>query len=145
MDYYWEIIQHDGTRTEIPPESVEVVKRRWNNHEPIHTTDESIPASQIKTFRKTAKPFNAQPLLDAAAQAFDEPVLNPNGSIVYKWVKKPVAQNEYAKHFSHLPAYRKLANDSGLVVVAFKLPVHAIDVNKVENCTDEEVLQLNKS
>lgn len=143
MDYYWEIIQFDGTRTEIPPEAVPVVKRRWENGQPIHTTNESIPANQIKTFRKTAKPYGQQPLLEAVAAAFDDPVITEDGSIKARWVKKTVSQAEWKK-LGGTGAYRKLADDGGLIVVGFMLPVHQIDLQIVDYCTEQEIQQLTR-
>lgn len=141
-EFYWELIQHDGTVIEIPPAGVDVVKRRMANGEPINTKTAIIPANQIKTFRQMGKQFNPQPLLEAAAQAFDEPVVNDDGSVASKWVKKPVTQREYAKHFSNIPAYRKLADENNVVVVAFRLPVHQINYQTLEECTEQEVQQL---
>ena len=146
MDYYWELVQYDGTRIEVPPEAVPVVQRRWDNGEPIHTSDMTIPANQIKFFRKTSKRHSAQPLLEAAAQAFNEPVIDEaTNSIKARWVKKHVPQREYTKHYAQIPAYRKLGEDSGMIVVAFAQPVHMIDTNKVEYCTEEEIQQLTRS
>lgn len=144
MDFYWEIIEHDGTVTDIPPDSVEVVRRRWKNNEPINLATTSIPANQIKKFQLTGRPYGQQPLLEAAAQAFKDPMYNPDGTVIVQWVKKHVPQREYTKHYGAIPSYRRLDEDRGMIVVAFRLPVHLIDTAKLDYCTPDEVQQLTR-
>ena len=138
MEFFWEIVEHDGTITKIPPDKVEVVQRRWDNKEPIHATTRSIPASQIKKFRITGEPYSSQPLLEEAARAFNEPIETEDG-IQVKWVKKFVPQQS---KLLATPSYRSLGQENGMTVVAFRLPVHLIDLNKVTVCTDDEVNSL---
>jgi hypothetical protein len=140
--YWWELITKDGERYEIPPDAVEVVQRRMGNKEVINLSTASIPFSEIKHFRVTAKPFGQQPLLEAAAQAFNEPMLNPDGSMIVRWVKCSVPRRLYDKHYAHIPSYRKLGDDGTAVVIAFRLPIHSIDVNKVTECTENELTDL---
>lgn len=141
MNYYWEIVQFDGTLTEIPPNAVEVVKRRWDNNQPIHTTTQTIPANQIKSFHQTTKPFG-QNLLETAAQAFKEPIYTEDGAIQAKWVKKTVPQKVFQKLYYATPAYKTLQSESGQVTVAFLVAVHDIDTSKVQYCSEEEIRQL---
>lgn len=136
-EYYWEIVKKDGTKVDIPPQAVEVVKRRWNEGQPIHTTSESIPANQIKDFRKTSRP-HGQPLLEAAAQAFKEPLINPDGSLAVTWVKVVVSPHEYQTYYSKLPAYKKLGKD----MVAFRKPIH--EITNEAYCTEEEIRRLRE-
>jgi hypothetical protein len=144
-EYYWELVQHDGTRLEIPPSSVDVVKRNILNNRPIATRSSVIPPHQIKYFRKTDKPFNAQPLLEDVARAFNEPMYMKDGSIVARWVKKQVTQNSWNKHYSNIGSYRFLGNEGDMVVVGFQLPVHAIDYSAVELCNTDEVLKCERT
>lgn len=144
MEYYWELVTKDDSRYEIPPEAVEVVQRRMGNKDPINLSTATIPFSEIKHFRITDKAHTNQPLLEAAAQAFNEPIFNEDGSMVVRWVKKNVPNREYAKHYSHIPAYRRLGDDGNMVTVAFLLAVHDIDVNKVTDCTENEVRELER-
>jgi hypothetical protein len=90
----------------------------------------------------TSKAFGHQPLLEAAAQAFDEPLINDDGSMICRWVKKQVTNREYNKHYAAVPAYRKLTEQNGLVTVAFFLPIHEADLDKVDYCEDSEVRKL---
>lgn len=144
-DYYWELAQYDGTVTPIPPEAVDAVKRRWDAGQPIHLSKSgiSIPASQIKSFRQSTRPANQPALLESAAAAFNEPVLNPDGSVVCRWVKKVVPQHQYKYYGAHA-AYKKLAEDGATVTVAMFLPVETIDLNKVDYCSAEETAQLER-
>lgn len=143
-EYYWELIQFDDTRIEIPPSGVEVVKRRMANGEPINTRTSVIPVNQIKHFRQTDKLFSEQPLIDAVARAFNDPQLTEDDSIKARWVKKQVTGQSYAKHYSNIPAYRRLGTEGPMVTIAFKLPVHLIDVNTTTYCDESEIAQLTQ-
>lgn len=144
MDYYWEIVKRDGGTVKVPPSAVGVIRKRWDEGQPIHLAKETVPAHQITDFRQTSEPYG-QPLLEAAAAAFNEPMENPDGSMVVRWVKKAVTQAEWNTYYSRTPAYRKLGADGGMVMVAFRLPVHEIDTGKVGYCSDTEVASLEKS
>ena len=141
MEFYWELIQHDGTRLELPPSAVESVKRHMDSGRPIHTARSgSIPVNQIKAFRPTDRPFvDNSRLLDASAQAFHEPVITEEDSVVTRWVKKHVTQSKWETHYSKIPAYQKLRDDGGMVVAAFRLPVHEININNVSYCDELEI------
>lgn len=141
-EYYWELVQHDGTMLEIPPDKVDIIKRRMEQGQPINTTSMVIPVNQVKYFRRTSKPYNPQKLIEDVAQAFNEPVLSEDGTIQAKWVKKEVTQAEYLKYYTH--GYRKLSEDGGMVTIAFRLAIHDIDVNKTPYLTDEEVKYLTE-
>lgn len=142
MEYYWELMQHDGTRIEIPPSGVEVVKRRMEAGDPIHTRTAVIPVNQIKFFRITDKPFQQERLLEDVARVFRDPQINEDGSISSRWVKKHVTNDRFNRHYSQIPAYRSLGEDNGMVMIAFKLPIHDIDLEHVQYCSDDEVIRL---
>jgi hypothetical protein len=143
VEYYWELILRDGTKYEIPPAAVGTVNKRMGSKEPIFINTATIPFAQVEHFRQTDKVFG-QPLLDAVAQAFKEPVITDNG-IQARWVKKRVTQRDFNKKFAALPAYRKLEEGNGMVTIAFRLATHDINVNTVDYCTDEEALTLTQS
>lgn len=141
--YMWELVQHDGTTLDIPPDLVEVVKRRMGNKEAINTKTMVIPFNQIKFFRQTSRPFSTQPLLEEVAQVFHEPLMGDNNSIQSRWVKKHVTHGEYAKKYSF--GYKRLEDEGGMIVVAFKLPTHLIDVSQTPYLTDEEMRKINNN
>lgn len=150
MEYYWELILKDGDVIEIPPAGAPVVQKRMGNKDPINLRTRTIPFSEIKAFQQTSKPFG-QPLLEAAAQAFDEPMefevdglLGKETVLEGKWVKKRVTNSEYTNHYSKIPAYRSLGSEGGMAVVAFMLPIHQIDLSEQSYCTDDEVKKLTK-
>lgn len=146
MEFYWELIQHDGTRIEFPPSAADVIKRRWDKGLPIHTKfSGSIPHNQIKAFRPTDKPYSTQPLLEEVAGVFHEPVVNPDGSIACRWVRKAVTQDKWNRHYSAVPGYKKLRDEQGMTLIAMFLPIHEINVNLTPYCTDDEVNQLTGS
>ena len=139
MRYYWEILERDGTITKIPPDSVTVVQRRWTEGLPIHTETRSIPANQIQSFHVTADIYGGVPMLEAASQAFSEPMITDDGSVKWRWVKQVVTSNKWGKYYSLSPGYKLLRSDGGIVEMAFKKAIHDIDVNKTPYLTDEEV------
>lgn len=147
MQYFWELTYGDYKNPKtvmIPPDAVAVVKRRWDANQPIHTSAGSIPAREIRGFEMSAQPYSDQRLLESAAQAFREPEFNPDGSMVVEWVKKVIPQPVYQKRYDGIPAYRVLSNVGGLVTMAFRLPIHQIDITKVEYCSVEETTMLTK-
>ena len=143
-NHYWELKTKDGASIQIPPSAVDIVKRRWDAGQPIHTTARTVPPRDIVSFEKSTKILSEVPLVEAAAQAFNEPIVSENG-IVARWVKKDVTQGEFNQFYSKNPAYRKLKNDAGLVVVAFKLPVHLCDESKVQYCTNDDIMSLTNN
>lgn len=145
MNYYWELRYGDWKdlkRIIIPPSAVDTVKRRWDNGEPIHTTTGSIPANQIKEFEITDKLFNPQPLIEDVARVFNEPVLTEDGSVVARWVKRPVTRQKWEKYYSISQGYRYLDDQNGMVMMAFSLPVHQIDLHNTTYCSQEELIRL---
>lgn len=136
----WEIVQHDGTITDVPSDAVKTVQRRLENGQPIHTKDATIPANQVKNFRKTERQEGTK-LIDAASQAFNEPVLNGE-AIVYRWVKKTVPRDRWDKHYSKIPAYKLLDDDSSNLWVAYKQPIHQIDAVKNAYCNEDDIRKL---
>lgn len=142
MEYYWEIVLKDGTTVDVVPSAVATVRSRWDEKKPIHFEHFSVNPYDIDDFRETSKP-HGQPLIEAAAQAFNEEMVNPDGSVVVRWVKKHVTTAE-ANRLLQIPSYRKIQDDRGMVVVAFRVPVHEIDTQKVSYCTAEEEAQLTR-
>lgn len=150
--YYWEIVERDGTTTRIPPDSVQVVQKRLGNGDPIHTRTRSIPASQVRSFRITADRYSDTPLLEAAAQAFKEPIYTKvkgiggieEDAISCRWVKIVVPMDKWYKYYSAIPGYKMLGEINGMAELAIAKPIHLIDVNKTPYCTDVEVRTLTK-
>lgn len=146
--YYWELrygkFPEPVKSLMIPPASAENVKKRWDNGQPIHTSNGSVQASEIKSFEPTDKLFTTHPLLEEVARAFNEPMINEDGEVKSRWVKKNVTQDKWNRFFSVSPGYKLLGESFGMMTIAFRVPVHLIDVNKTTPCTLEEVNRLTK-
>lgn len=140
--YYWTLTLKDGTTLAIPPSAVSVVKRKLEAREPVNTTNQVILYSEIKGFEKSSRRYTAVPLLEEVAQAFREPMVTDDNAIKARWVKKEVTTSEYEKYYSKNGAYRKLGGDSGLVMIAFVVPTHLIDTNRMDYVTKEEERKL---
>lgn len=146
MEFYWQLTYGDYKdlqSVKIPPASVETIKRRWSAGDVIHLSTGSIPANQVRSFEITDKQFNAVPLLEAASQAFNEPVVTDEG-IGTRWVKKPVTQAKWDKYYSASPGYKYLDQMNNMVMVAFKVATHDVDVTKTPYCNESEVQQLTR-
>jgi hypothetical protein len=152
MNYYWILsygMRDDLEHIYIPPNAVDEVKRKWDAGEPIHTTRGSVPARDIRSFEPSDKPYGDQKLLQAAAKAFNEPVVNTveDRGITYEsveaeWVKQVVTQRKWDKYYSGIPSYHKLADEGAYVVMAFRLPVHQVDERRTPKCSEQEVKSL---
>jgi hypothetical protein len=140
-NYEWELVTKDGRKFSVPPDKAQVVKRRWDAKEPIHFANESINYHDIERFNKTTKAPTTVPLLQSAAAAFGEPMLEGD-SIKWHWVKMDVSQREYSKFYSQAPGYKSLDGQNGMVTVAFRQPLHQIDPYKTEVCTQDEITRL---
>lgn len=140
-DYYWEIIRKDEPPVYIPPDKVEQVNKLWKAKEPIPTTNETVQPYTIIAFRISAKRYFRTPLLEEAAQAFNSPVLTDEG-IQARWVKRLVPRRMYDKHYGSIPGYHMLSEQNGLVFVAYRLPVHLINLGEVEYCSQHEIERL---
>lgn len=145
MEWYWNLVLKDGTSIEIPPSFVPVVQKRMANKDAINLKTRSIPYSEIKGFEQSEKPFSQQPLLSEVAQAFNEPVVNPDGSIACQWVKKHVTQDRWNKYYSASGSYKKLGDEGGMVIMAWFQPIHSIDVNKMTICNETETQTLERT
>lgn len=185
MSYYWKLVYgswKDLKEILIPPEPknlqgqspIDVVKQRWDGGQPIHTSNGSVAASDVRSFDPTNKVYGSQALLEAGARAFKEPIYTDMGSTTYlskgngskrffgdkltedrvievkytgvlhKWVKQIVTQSEWDKWYSQHHSYRKLSTDGGMVTVAFVKASHDINPVITPECTDKEVEMLNK-
>lgn len=140
---YWQLTLRDGEQVKVKPENVPLIKQKMDSGGNIHTATRSIPVDQIRGFAETdeqyvdSKQLESGDLLEGAAQAFHEPMIEGD-SIMVKWVKKSVPMSLWTKHYSNVPAYKRIADDGNRVMVAFRLPVHQIS-SLVQECTPEDL------
>lgn len=151
-DHYWEMELTTGEVIYVQPDAVRDVNHKMASKMPIPTPTRTIPFSLIRDFRVSDRIYSTQKALEeGAAEAFNEPILYTVDSgygyteevIAAKWVKKQVTTRKWDTAYSSSNAYRKLAEDSAYVTIAFRLPTHLITGN-VTICTDSEVRQLER-
>jgi hypothetical protein len=143
-EYYWRLVygQFGELSTAfIPPNAVDMIKRRWDNGQPIHLNTGSVPANQIREFAVSERPFGNQKLLEDAAQAFHEPLLKGE-AIEARWVKQTTTSDRWNKYYSQLPSYKKLNDDGAMTTMAFRQAVHAINPQVTPYCTPDEIKRL---
>lgn len=135
----------------VKPENVEMVKSSWESGRIIHTPTRSIPASQIKDFVETDIPYidetkqiEAGKLMEDAAKAFNEPMMNSDGSVIVKWVKKSVPSRMWQKYYAAISGYRLLSDDGSYTIVAFRQPVHQIN-DELQECTEDDINKVARS
>lgn len=139
---WWEIEKWDGEIIPVKPQNANTVKAHLAKGEGfINTATRSLAVKDIKDFRETSRPYSDQKLLESGVQAFGLPQLNEDGSIKAKWVKKTVNRREYSKVYSG-PGYRVLSEADNYIWIAFRLPIHAIDYDKVYDCNMMEISRL---
>lgn len=141
-DYYWNLILKEGRVLSIPPSAVALVQKRMTNREPILTTHETIPFSEIKGFEKSSKRFTDMKVLEEAARAFKEPIITEDNAIKARWMKKDITRAEYDRKASKSGIYRFLGESDGMVTVAMVIPTHAINLTYMNYCTEEEEARL---
>jgi hypothetical protein len=139
IDCYWKLEFKDGNSILVNPNHATEIKRQLKEGRMLTTADWVRSVSDIKSFEKTSQPIKTFKRIggmkDAVARAFDEPIINDDGSVDAKWVKKLITKIEWVKYYSKQPNY-KLLNDSE---VAFKLPTHLIDLDKYTELTQKEI------
>lgn len=140
-DFYWQLTLKDGTVFDVPPTAVSVIQKRIKNREPINLKSRTVLYAEIQHFQKSERRFSSQRLLDSAAQAFREPLINEDESIVSRWVKKEVSNDRWQKYYAP-QGYKRLSGDSERTVIAFRLPVHQIDTAELSYCSDDDIKTL---
>ena len=142
-EYYWELIKWDGERIPVKPQNASVVQNKLDAGEGfIKTAIRSIAVKDIKDFVKTDRVYSDQKLIENGSRMFNEPIINTDGSIQCKWVKKAVSARIWQKNYGG-GNYRRIEDHENVVVVAFRLPTHLIDFQQVTEMTPSEVSQHN--
>lgn len=142
-EFYWNLVLKDGSTIQIPPSLVAVIKRRIANREAINMRSRMVLYAEIERFEQTSRLFTARPLLEEVAQVFSEPMLTEDGDIQTRWVKKQVTPGEYAKKYTH--GYKRLPDEDGMVVVAFRKAIHDVDITTTPYLTETEVRQIESN
>lgn len=143
MDYYWLLQTRDGEHHYIPPTAVENIKGKLAQNQPIQLRTAVVPANQVTKFALSDRMYGRQLLTDEVAAVFHEPQYNKDGSVVCRWVKRRVTSNKWDKHYSHHRYYR-LGEENNMVLMAMFLPIHQINLEEVQYCTESEVRKLEQ-
>jgi hypothetical protein len=142
---YWELVTYENERISVKPENVQLVQAKLATAEGFITTPtRSIAVKSIKDFVESDKPYTDQKVIEDGARAFGTPMLNPDGSVIVRWVKKSVTRREFGKYYSAHQAYRKISESDNHVMITWKQPVHLIDSQLVSELTQDEERNLSK-
>lgn len=151
-EHYWTMVLWDGEQIKVKPQNAEAIQAKIESGEgAISTNTRTILIKNIKDFRESDEVYTDQKLLEGAMQAFNEPIMftRKNEAFGYeeqviecKWVAKSVTQREWANYYSANPVYRKIKEDDR-VEVAFRVPTHQINSQKVRVLEPSEVLLHN--
>lgn len=137
-DYYYDLSLRDGRVIPVAPKVVDAVQKLIDAQHPIPSPAGSIPVEDVTEFKKTNRRYTDFRIQEDAARALKETLLNHEGDVKARWVKKEVGRSEYDKYYAKSHAYRHLYDTSDGVMVAFTVPAHLVDTEKVRYCTDEE-------
>lgn len=147
--YYWHIELWDGTIIKVRPieSTIKAIQAQMSKGDgSIVTETQTIVVKNIKDFRLSDEFYQDQKLLEDSRQAFgikSQQKLTPDGDMIATWVKKGVPHRKYESFYRHNYAYRFIGEDSVLVYIGFRVPVHLIDYDKVQDMTDDELIKLN--
>lgn len=151
MSNYWQITLWDKQTIRVKPDNVGFIKDKLERGEGhIITPTRTIAVKDIKSFDETDVPepvaeIGSGPtdlsLLEQAAQAFKEPLISSEGAVV-KAVKKFVPQRKWDSYYSHIPAYKKLDEQEGRVLMGFYVAVEHINPYTTEPCSPEEIARI---
>jgi hypothetical protein len=142
MDSHWVLPLRDGTTVDIPPDKVANINKKIENKEPIKVEDRLILYQDLAGGPRKYTPPEIEPgLVEQAAIAFNEPVINDQGEVQSVWVKQVVSANQWNKYYAQFASYFKLGNHYDSVLVAYRLPIHSLSPD-VEKCTPIEMQQL---
>lgn len=144
-NFFWLLTLKDGSTINIKPELVSIINTKIANRQDIVTPTRTIMSGEVMSFKMTDKLYSKQQLLDSVSQMFNTPVDSPEGGVYFRWIKRAVPNERWARHYSHLPAYKRLQDDGSMITMAYKMPVHQVDVLSVSYCTDDEILKLERS
>lgn len=147
MDYYWHIETWEKEIIKVKPdiEKIKYIQELLAKGEGMITTPvRSINVKSIKDFRQSDEAYIDQKLLEASNTAFNEYTLNSDGSVSCRYVKKSVPQRMWDKYYKFHTAYRMLEMFDNHVIVAFILPVHLIDRERVQELSPDDERRLSK-
>ena len=138
-EHYWHLVTWKDEIIKVRPENVKLIQDKLNTAEGYITTPtRSISVKDIKDFIESDEIYTDQKLIEEGSKAFGIPVIDENGSIVVRHVKKSVPRREYIRFYSHNAAYRKLEENDNHVVIVWRQPVHMINSNTMSELSPDD-------
>jgi len=107
--------------------------------------DRAIAVKSIKDFRISDEPYIDQKLIEASSQVFGEPVMTKDGDVVARYVKKSVPRRRWDTFYRYSSSYKIISQESNSVTIVFRLPVHQIDHDKVQELSPDDERKLSKA
>lgn len=154
LDNYWHIELYSGEIIKVKPDAeviAHIQKKMEQQQGAINTPTRSIVVKDIRDFRLSDEPYSDQKLLEGAAQAFNEAIdstiIGENGkqykAIKARLVKKSVPRRRWETYYKFIPSYKLLSEVDNYVLMAFVVPVHLINLMRVQYLTANEEMYLS--
>lgn len=144
---YWHLELYSGEIIKVKPETdtIQTIQRLIASQQgAITTPTRSIVIKDVRDFRLSDELYTDQKLLEDANTAVNQPTLTESGAIKARWVKKSVPARRWYSFFRFNPVYKLLDEAHDSVTLAFVLPVHLIDHNRVQELSPNDEIQLSK-
>ena len=142
---YWILKLWDGEEIKVKPDNVKLIQDKISTGEgAITTPNRSILVKNIRDFVESDDLYTDQKLIEDSARAFKEALINPDESVVIRWVKKDVTKRQWDKYYSQHIAYKKLNDSDSHVTIAWKQPVHLINPELMSELSQEDELNMSK-
>lgn len=141
--YYWILEKWDGEKVKVKPSSANEVQNIITSGTGfIRTATRTINVKDVKSFDQSDIPYSDQKLLESASRAFNSELyteIDGETFIQAKWVKKFVPNKQWENYYKKHPHYHFLEESDQGVMVAFIVPTHQIDHQRVTELTAWEV------
>jgi len=149
IPYYWIIETWEKDTIRVKPQYANAVQDKIASGEGfIRMPNRSINVKDIKSFEQSDIIVSDRKLLTEASEALSIPVVtqlqNGDETVSATWVKKNVKQSRYDKYYRNHPSYIPIADNGTSVTVAFVVPSHLVDPERVTKMTPEEISRLRK-
>lgn len=145
---YWHIELYSKEIIKVKPDkdNIEYIQKMIRDQKgAITTPTRSIVVKDIKDFRLSDEVYSEHKRLESNGQAPTTPQLNKDGSIKSRYVKKGVPRRRWDNYYRFNASYRFLREEGNFVIIVFKLPIHQINHDRVQELSLEEEMNLSKA
>jgi len=149
IPYYWIIETWDKEKIRIKPEYATAVQDKIATGEGfIRMANRSINVKDIKGFEQSDIVVSDQKLLEESSEAFGTPIITTLGdgteAVSGTWVKKNVKRSRFDKYFKNHPSYIPIKENENSITVAFVVPTHLVDLERVTKMDPYEIEKLRR-